>query len=178
MKKRNGGFTLLEMMVTIAIIGVLTGLVTQALPFLKELTRDKRRIYELSNLKRQIELFRNENGAYPVGPTEANFLRSDALSSYYGGTVSQNYIPGMVPNYFNELPQDPLPGPSSISLCESMGMQRNIAYFSNGEYYKLIYNCSSETENYGPDLFYDPSRADMAWSISNDMEYTTWSLGW
>lgn len=183
--KNKSGFTLLEMLIVLAIIGMLGSLITQALPFLKEKTRDKRRIHELANLQRQIELYHNENGAYPstvagVGTFYSFFTEGDAFSSTYSpAQVTQNYVPGMVPNYFQELPVDPLPGPSTISGCYALGYARNIAYFSNGDYYKIIYHCASETDDYDPtSQYYDPSRPDWAWAASNDMDYTTYTLGW
>jgi len=109
------------------------------------------------------------------------FLRGDAFSASVPAPiqVTLNYVPGMVPNYFQTLPVDPLPGASTISGCAALGYDRNIAYFSNGEYYKLVYHCSSETEDYDPaGMFYDPARPDWAWSVSNDMDYTTYTLGW
>ena len=60
------------------------------------------------------------------------------------------YVPGMVPNYFDTLPVDPNPGASVIPGCTALNWDKNIAYFSNGDHYKIIYNCASETYNYDP----------------------------
>ena len=82
------GFTLVESMVVFAIIAVLASLLTQALPFLRENTRDSRRLYELDNLRRQIELYKNENGQYPAtdsggGVFYSFFTNPDAFSGTY-----------------------------------------------------------------------------------------------
>lgn len=181
----QAGFTLIETMVVVVIMSFVALLATQALPFLKEKTRDKRRIYELSILQRQIELYRNENGAYPKalsGATPINFFTtSDSFAAAYSPlqVSATDYVPGLTPNYMSQLPADPLPGDSSISGCLALGYKRNIAYFSDGENYKLVYHCASETEDYSSDsMFYDPGRPTYAWAASNDMQYTTFTKGW
>ena len=173
-------------MVGIAIIAILTGLITLAIPLLRENTRDGRRGYELDNLRRQIELYKSENGVYPASPAGANtynsfFTHPDAFAGTYSPALitPTAYVPGMVPNYFDQLPQDPLPGASTVSGCMALGWGKNIAYFSNGDHYKIIYNCASETDNYDPqNFYYDPARPTWAWSASDDMNYTTYTLGW
>jgi|GEM_PF-1582644 len=184
MKNKNG-FTLIESMVVMCIIGVLSAVLTQALPFLREKTRDDRRIFELDMLRRQIELYKNETGAYPatlVGAAYATFFtQADAFSATYSPAqiTETNYVPGLVPNYFAQLPKDPNPGSSVIAGCAALGWAKNIAYFSNGDHYKLIYNCASETFNYDPQsIYYDPARPTWAWASSDDINYTTFTLGW
>jgi prepilin-type N-terminal cleavage/methylation domain-containing protein len=183
MKNRNG-FTLLESMVAFAIMAIVAAILTQGLPFLKEKTRDHRRMYELDNLRHQIELYKNENGVYPSalsGAVYYNFFsNSDAYSGGYSTTqvTPTGYVPGLVPNYFDALPQDPLPGSSVISGCQALGWDKNIAYFSDGDHYKLEYNCASETDDYDPDSpYYDPIHPTWAWAASDDMAYAI-SKGW
>jgi type II secretory pathway pseudopilin PulG len=175
----------METMVVLAIIAILASLLTQALPFLREKTRDGRRIYELDNLRRQIELYKNENGAYPATASGAGyysfFTNPDAFSGTYSPAqiTSTGYVPALVPNYFDSLPVDPNPGDSVIPACAALSWGKNIAYFSNGDHYKIIYNCASETYDYDPNsLYYDPARPTWAWAASDDINYTTYTLGW
>ena len=183
--RNQRGFTLVESMVVMAIIVVLASILTQAIPFLQEKTRDRRRVYELDNLRRQIELYKNENGFYPATPAGGAYVSFFTNSDAFAGTYSPNqitstaYVPGLVPNYFASLPIDPNPGSSVVPACDALSWGKNIAYFSNGDHYKVIYNCASETDDYDPDsLYYDPARPNWAWAASDDMNYTTFTLGW
>jgi hypothetical protein len=173
------------MMTVIFILGVLGAVMLSLVPFMQEKSRDRRRVYELSNLKRQIELYKNETGNYPNLPDGGGsyfsfFLFSDGFESGAAGSkqVTPNYVPNLVPQYYQELPMDPYPGSSSVAGCNALGYQRNIAYFSNGDHYKLVYNCASETNDYYIDHpFQDPTRPFWAWAISDNMDYAALQ-GW
>lgn len=182
--RNQKGFTLLESMVVLAIILVLSTIVAQGIPFLREKTRDARRQFELDNLRRQIELYKNETGAYPATLTGGVYQNFFTYSDTFAGAYTPNqitdtaYVPGLVPNYFASLPIDPFPGDSAVPACQALGMGKNIAYFSNGDHYKLVYNCASETGDYDPaSIYYDPIRPTWAWSASDDENYAI-SQGW
>lgn len=182
MKNNRRGWTLIEILVSLAIIAVIAGIVTQALPFVQGKVRDKRRLAELANLQRVIEIYKQDTGSYPVGTATTLLSDADNLSGWpgYGSNlVTTIYVPNIVPTYFQELPKEPAPGASSIVGCQALGYNRTIAYSSNGEHYKLVYNCASETDDYPVDgRFFDPIRPDSAWSASDNMDHTTFTLGW
>src|SRR5262249_38754260 len=106
------GYTLLEMMVVMTILATLVLILSQALPFLKQRSRDTARIAAIANLRRVIELYRQDNGFYPGGygaPT-VNFTENDAFATAYGGAgITSTYIPNVVPTYYDALPADPFP---------------------------------------------------------------------
>lgn len=181
--KNQGGWTLLETMTVVFIIAVLASLVTQSLPFIQGKVRDKRREAELSTLRRVIEIYKQDTGAYPVGATATLLTNNDALTSWPGypstSISATDYVPNIVPTYYAKLPVDPLPGASTIPACQALGYDKTIAYSSNGEHYKLVWNCASETNDYSPNsYFFDPIRPTSAWALSDDMDYTTFTLGW
>jgi prepilin-type N-terminal cleavage/methylation domain-containing protein len=73
------GFTLVELLTTIAIMGILFSVVFVATASHKEKARDARRISELHSIKDAVDLYFSENGLYP-----------DSLSvvaSTFGGTL-------------------------------------------------------------------------------------------
>lgn len=181
-RQQERGWTLIETLVVIAIVAMLASLVTQALPFIQGKVRDKRRLGDLTNLQRVIEIYKQDTGSYPVGTATTLLTEADGLVSWPGYStylVTTDYVPNIVPTYFAKLPVDPFPGMSSISGCQALSYNRNIAYSSNGDHYKLVFNCSSETNDYPLDSrFYDPIRPDSAWAASDDMDYTTFVLGW
>ena len=105
------GFTLVELIVVIAIIGILTSIVLANLAGARAGARDDIRKTDLKNLQAAIELYKAQNGYYP--------LRGciDALDpvGYWSGanpeshpSVEQctNYIEGLVPDYIPALPID------------------------------------------------------------------------
>jgi type II secretion system protein G len=59
------GFTLIELLVVIAIIGMLSSVVLAALSGAQREARDKRRVADLKNIQKAIELYVNDNGSYP-----------------------------------------------------------------------------------------------------------------
>lgn len=180
---KNAGFTLVELMAVIVIAGILAAVFAQALPFMQQKVRDKVRIHNFSNLRRILEVYRSDNGRYPsltpVGVESAYAFAADPFASSWA-TLQTNapYIPNVTPTYYPVLPPDPKPGESSVSGCQAMAWQRNILYVTDGEHYKLIYHCASETNDYSPDdTFYDPNRPDWAWAVSDDMTAAS-ARGW
>mgnify|MGYP001616462525 CR=1 FL=1 len=66
MKKLNKrGFTLIEILVVVAIIGILAGVVLISLRSTGPTARDSRRLSELKSVQNGLELFFNKEGRYP-----------------------------------------------------------------------------------------------------------------
>jgi type II secretion system protein G len=92
----HSGFTLIELLVVIAIIGVLAAtsiaLINPLQQFKK--ARDTKRKADLQQIRSALELYRSDNGTYPV---------SDWVNSQGGA----NWIPGLAPSYIKTMPTDP-----------------------------------------------------------------------
>lgn len=82
--KLQKGFTLIELLVVIAIIGLLASVVLLSLNSARAKSRDAKRLSDVRQLVSALELYFNENNAYPVGaslaPLTAGFI--GALPSY------------------------------------------------------------------------------------------------
>ena len=66
---RMRGFTLIELMVVITIIGLLASMVLSALSSTRVTARDSQRLSEARELMKALELYRTKNGSYPCsGP--------------------------------------------------------------------------------------------------------------
>ena len=64
---RKKGFTLIELMVVIAIIGIVASVVTASLLTARKKGRDGRRVADMNQLKTALELYTNYNfGLYPT----------------------------------------------------------------------------------------------------------------
>lgn len=90
--KNKKGFTLVELMITVGIIAILSGVLLQVLnpQLLRSKTRDKQRISDLKRIQSALELYYADNREYPV---------SSSWSSPPAATLS---------NYLDPMPQDPL----------------------------------------------------------------------
>ncbi|MBI4114870.1 MAG: prepilin-type N-terminal cleavage/methylation domain-containing protein [Candidatus Niyogibacteria bacterium] len=120
--KNSRGFTLLELLVVVAIIGLLASLVSAFVSSARERSRDARRLSDVDAFKKALEFYVTSNGRYP--------------SSEGGGPPWKNscedgpdWIPDIVAaGYIQALPLDPV---NSVN--------EDICYFyrSNGSDFKL-----------------------------------------
>lgn len=73
------GFTLIEMLIVIAIIAILAGIVLTGVRGFQSTARDTKRIGDTRNMQNLLELFFTRNGAYP--PTGSWVADLDALGN-------------------------------------------------------------------------------------------------
>jgi len=89
MHKNKKGFTLIEMLIVVAIIAILSGLILTGLSSARKQARDARRMSDLANIASQLEVYFNANNTYvgaTVNPT------TDPLNVAYGiGTAATAY---------------------------------------------------------------------------------------
>ncbi|MFH1896216.1 MAG: prepilin-type N-terminal cleavage/methylation domain-containing protein [bacterium] len=66
--KRNGGFTLVELLIVVAVIGILSGVVITVLnpDTFRDKSQDARRKTDLTAIQSSLELYFADNNAYPV----------------------------------------------------------------------------------------------------------------
>ncbi len=82
MQQRNYGFSLIEMIVVIAIIGILTSIAYGSLGSARAKTRDQRRMADIANLQLSLEQFYNKNKYYPTDLSQllgAGFLPASGV---------------------------------------------------------------------------------------------------
>lgn len=109
------GFSLVELLVAITIMGILLSLIYVNFQQSRASTRDKIRQTTLADLKLAIEQYRAQTGAYPVqgcgSPDE--WVTSDSIPSDWevdiGAaaekcTSGTDFIAGLVPSYIQSLP--------------------------------------------------------------------------
>jgi prepilin-type N-terminal cleavage/methylation domain-containing protein len=117
MKYRNlaSGFTILEIVVVTAIIGLLAGFLYSSISEARAIARDNVRLAELQQLQVAIEAYKDTYGEYPDMGTDNDC----GPGTFWAGpgphtTVSwgpdigcDEYILGLVPSFIAELPVDP-----------------------------------------------------------------------
>ena len=70
-KKSQQGFTLIEILIVVAIIAILASVVLVGLGPTQAQGRDARRISDLREVQTGLELYYNKNGVYPTASTWA-----------------------------------------------------------------------------------------------------------
>ncbi len=116
------GFTLIEILVVIAIIGILATIITASLSTSKAKGRDARRIADIKTIQAALELYYNDNLMYPK-------------NIYTNCTGCSAPLNGLIPNYLAQVPTDPFYQTTDAS-CASNGAAAGCysykAYSTNG----------------------------------------------
>ena len=100
MQRRQQGFTLLEIMVVIVILGVLASLVVPNLLGNKDKADQQKAITDISALEGALDMYRLDNSVYPTTDQGLDALVSKPTSSPEPRSYRQD-------GYIKRLPQDP-----------------------------------------------------------------------
>ena len=151
------GFTLVELMIVVGVIGLLLAVAIPNYLHSTKKTRDAKRIGDLNQIKLALELYRGDHGVYP------------SAGGWTGHcNAGDNWIPELVPDYIQVLPKDP-------TGCSVGGSFKGYIYRSNGTEYKLLVDGCMETDKYTSSgaLYKDPPR-NWRWATV----YTSGASGW
>jgi prepilin-type N-terminal cleavage/methylation domain-containing protein len=120
--QKKKGFTLIELLIVIAIIGILSSIAVVSVGNVRRLARDSKRLADIKQLQTALEMYFNENNAYPLGGgiDTALTLGADATSKAlcnggapgYRGFDSQANC-NNITMYLSTVPANPVPGGSN-----------------------------------------------------------------
>ncbi len=132
-KNCQRGFTLIEIMVVVIILGILAGIVVPRLLDRPEEARRTKAAVQIRSLEEALSLYKLDNGFFPATEQGLQALVSQPES----GRIPQNYREG---GYINKIPEDPW-GNNYVYL--SPGIQ--------GEYDIISYGADGEPGGEGKD---------------------------
>ncbi|MEW6039919.1 MAG: prepilin-type N-terminal cleavage/methylation domain-containing protein [Elusimicrobiota bacterium] len=140
-ERKLGGFTLIELMVIIVILGILVAVIAPRIPGFVEKSKQSRTKGNLANLRSALKLYYSDNdGKYPVTASIAEFL---------------------VPRYMKEMPNAEMPpnhapsdvitgdvGLNQITPADAGGWIYNYNNASNA-WGDVMPNCNAHTDSSG-----------------------------
>ncbi|TXH08051.1 MAG: prepilin-type N-terminal cleavage/methylation domain-containing protein [Candidatus Moraniibacteriota bacterium] len=161
--RRKTGFTLIEVVVVMAIISILMGIVSVTLSAARLKTEAVQALTDLQKIALYIETYKANNGTYPLScGTGGSWASRDA--NPWGCGLGSCWITQFSGEGWCPLPYNLYPPPSGSATARSQYIYRTDAAGSN---YKLIYH--EPVSLAVPAQFIDPQRPTSAFGI--------WSTG-
>jgi len=109
------GFTIVELLIVIVVIGILAAIVIVAFNGVQQRARDAERTSEIKTIQKKLEVFKAENGYYPSAYNmrtaawrQTNMGLNDAASRPTGG-AALGYCWAGTPNEYCYVPYRPSP---------------------------------------------------------------------
>lgn len=131
MKHRSGGFTIVELLIVIVVIGILAAIVIVAYNGIQDRARDAQRKSDIASVQKKIELYNAQNEEYPktTNNPKSNWKAADVRTddNCFSGTSQPDWIPGIS----GALPQS---DPAGTGVD---GIQGCYLYVSNGSEYVI-----------------------------------------
>ncbi len=94
--KKQSGFTIVELLIVIVIIGILAAITIVAYNGIQQRARDSARTSDIAGIQKALELYRADNDSYPsAGSDNVGYNLSDLSTA-------------LVPKYINSIPNDPV----------------------------------------------------------------------
>lgn len=170
---RQTGFSLPEILVVIAIIGILSAISYAFFANAKAQARDRARLAGLETLRVAVEQYKDKYGKYPdkgCGVAHENIKWSGSetyTSSNYAGC--DQYIVGLVPEFISSLPREP--GTNKVNrgyVYKVAGYPNNTGYIILSNYNVEVLRVSSQSDPYA-------YRPDFCSSFFHNTVYSVYS---
>lgn len=129
MFRRQTGFTLLEILVSVSIIAVLTSILYLSFDDARNSSANKAMMTEFKEVQLALELYKAQNGSYPLPETTGTCGSGALIITSTDSTCTLPFITGLVPGFIAGLP----------AINESNNNNCEISYStdSTGAWYKL-----------------------------------------
>jgi len=134
MKKTSSGFTIVELLIVIVVIGILAVITIVAYNGLQQRGRDAQRSSDIASLQKALELYHVDNGGYPTC-SNTTYQVGGVRTSCYSGDA--NFIAALSPKYIATVPKDPI----------NIGESRYLYVFGSKKLTDVTYAASAD-DNY------------------------------
>ena len=113
------GFTIVELLVSLAIIAMLFSITFTLLSGIRQKSRDARRMSDVREIKKALSLYANQNNKFPTSATETIITGNDIISVELedDGVISETPVDPMHPTYSYAYQTDALGNTYIISFC-------------------------------------------------------------
>ncbi len=145
-RSRSRGFTIVELLIVITVIGILAAIVIVAYNGIQTRARDSRRQDDVQVITQALELYYTDNNQYPTAGGSA------VMGASWSTTADaswQNLVTALKP-YLGSVPADPI-STAGVSLLTATGF--NYAYrtgancgTTNNQMYLLVYRFESASQ--------------------------------
>lgn len=134
------GFTLVEIIIVVAIISIIAGIVLFNVGTASQKSRDGDRQADLRTLQSAVELYKQKYGRYPAGCRGAGVWSGQTSTDYVCASGNQ-YIVGLAPEFIRALPTDK-------RLAETNPNNSGYVYTTNADrtVYKIMAKRTVESE--------------------------------
>jgi len=130
--KKLRGFTLIELLVVIAIIGLLSTLAVVALNNARQKSRDARRVSDIKQIQTALELYFNDENAYPIEAAAVTLGEGDQLVLCNVGW--ENVVSDCTGTiYMGQVPDNPTPNGADYVYAISDGSTYAITFTLEGD---------------------------------------------
>ncbi len=117
--KNSSSFTLIELLIVVAIIGILAALIIVSLNIVLPKARDARRKADLSEIQKALAEYYINNGAYPPSAsTTGGWCTNISNQTFASGN---NSVKAALLQYMSSVPQDPLYANTNKDYFYSLG---------------------------------------------------------
>ena len=145
------GFTLIELLVVIAIIGLLSTLAVVALGSARAKARDAKRLSDVKQLQTALEIYFNDNNAYPISATAAvlGSTNLSCLGATPPGFAAAGACGAGAP--MGLVPVDPLTSQTYTYQTDATGTTYTIVATlegTNGQYHDVVHATPSGLVNF------------------------------
>lgn len=120
------GFTIIELLIVIAIIGLLATISIVALNGARQKGRDAKRVVDIRQVQIALDLYFDDNNAYPVTATSLVLGSTAAAKLCNGGFVPTST--SCTKTYMNMVPSNPTPGGSAYTYAITTGATYTIGF--------------------------------------------------
>lgn len=104
MKKTSSGFTIVELLIVIVVIGILAAITIVAYNGIQQRGRDAQRSSDISSIQKALELYHIDNSGYPTC-SNTTYQIGGARGTCYSDDA--NFIASLSPKYIAKVPKDP-----------------------------------------------------------------------